>query len=463
MPGWFSSLVLLAFNPYPRAATAEALVLVSFYLILPFLTPTFTPHLHQDAMKLPVDIDGLGVKILCYRHKVLSDGSSPIIVQLIHHGKIRRYSTGHACAVDRWDFEAERIKPWSKSAKEINAKLNAREAKIQDIVVKLYAQDGFSLEAFDRRYTATGEVEDVLAYLVQLADNLQIEGRSGNAATYRNTWRVLTRYTNGKAMRFSDLTPSKLEAFEKDLRSRGCADASISVYMRTLRAAVNKACRDGFMDRSRYPFSTGTNDGYELRMKGNPTPRALSESDLAKIKAFNYDEHPHLGNAVRYFLFSYYARGMNFVDMAHLERRSVKGGRFEYVRRKTMHKSGGVAFSIPVTPPMEAVIAAFEENGGRYVFPVLSEAHKTEKQRWDRIRKCLKAWNAQLKEVAEVLGIGVSLTSYVARHTYATTLKRKGVDLALIGDSMGHRNATTTAVYLKRFADDVLDAANAAL
>jgi site-specific recombinase XerD len=109
------------------------------------------------------------------------------------------------------------------------------------------------------------------------------------------------------------------------------------------------------------------------------------------------------------------------------------------------------------------IMNAFEDVSARYVFPVLNGEHHTEKQQWDRIRKCLKAWNKQLKEVGEILGIKVPITSYVARHTYATTLKRKGVDLAMIGDSMGHKNASTTAVYLKRFADDVLDKANAVL
>lgn len=414
-------------------------------------------------MKLPIDIDGLGIKLLCYKHKELKDGTSPILLQVIHHGKIKRYSTGHSCPVDKWDFDAERMNPWGKLGKEVNAKLNAREAKVHDIVVKLYAQGGFTLEAFDRKYTTIVEVEDVLAYLVQLATEYQAVGRAGNAATYRNTWRVLRRFTDGKPLRFADLTPRKLEAFEKDLRAHGCKDASVSVYMRTLRAAVNRACKDGLMDRANYPFSNGSNDGYAVSMKGNTNPRSLNDADMDKIKAYDYRKEPHLATAVRYFLFSYYARGMNFIDMAYLERKALKDGRFEYTRRKTMHKNGGVSFSIPITSQLAAIVEAFEDGTTKYVFPILNGEHHTEKQQWDRIRKCLKTWNKQLKEVSEVLGIKVPLTSYVARHTYATTLKRKGVDVAMIGDSMGHKNASTTAVYLKRFADDVLDKANANL
>lgn len=415
-------------------------------------------------MKLPVDIDGLGVKLLCYKHKALKDGTSPIILQLIHHGKVKRYSTGHACPVDKWDFEGERMKPWSKDAKEINAKLNAREAKASEIVVKLFAQGGFTLEGFDRKYTSTADADDVLAYLVELSDGYQADGRAGNAAVYKNVWHVLRRFTEGKALRFADLTPRKLEAFEKDLRAHGCKDASVSLYMRTLRAAVNRACVDGHMNPANYPFQRNASDGkYALDMKGNSTPRSLSEADMVKIKAFDFNEHPHLATAVRFFLFSYHARGMNFIDMAYLERKAIVDGRFEYTRRKTMRKDGGVTFSIPVTPPLAALIDNFADTPGRYVFPILNSEHRTEKQKWDRIRKCLKALNKQLKEVADVLGIKVPLTSYVARHTYATTLKRMGVDVALIGDSMGHKNASTTAVYLKRFADDVLDKANANL
>lgn len=414
-------------------------------------------------MKLPIDIDGLGIKLLCYKHKVLKDGTSPILLQVIHHGKVKRYSTGDACPVEKWDFDAERMNPWGKVGKDVNAKLNAREAKVQDIVVKLYALGGFTLEAFDRKYASTVDVADVLAYLLLLTEEYQAAGRAGNAAAYRNTWLVLRRFTVGKPLRFADLTPRKLEAFEKDLRGHGCKDSSISVYMRTLRAAVNRACKDGLMNRANYPFRNGSNDGYALSMKGNPTPRALSDADMDKIKAFDYREHPHLATAIRYFLFSYYARGMNFIDMAYLESKALKDGRFEYTRRKTMRKNGGVSFSIPITPQLSMIMEAFEHVSGRYVFPVLNGEHRTEKQQWDRIRKCLKAWNKELKEVGEVFGINVPLTSYVARHSYATTLKRKGVDVAMIGDSMGHKNASTTAVYLQRFADDVLDKANANL
>jgi site-specific recombinase XerD len=113
-----------------------------------------------------------------------------------------------------------------------------------------------------------------------------------------------------------------------------------------------------------------------------------------------------------------------------------------------------------VSQALADILDAFDCTDSPYLFPILSDRHATEKQQWDRIQKCLRKYNKDLKEVATAMGIQVPLTSYVARHTFATTLKRKGVDLAVISESMGHESVNTTRAYLKRFGSEVLDAAD---
>jgi integrase len=151
---------------------------------------------------------------------------------------------------------------------------------------------------------------------------------------------------------------------------------------------------------------------------------------------------------------------MNFVDMAHLKPENIVDGRIEYRREKTKRKGRDAEFSVKVSAPLAEVLAAFDGHQGPYLFPILGSEHGTEKQRWTRIRKCLKAMNADLKEAAKLVGIRTNLTTYVARHTFATTWKRKGASVEMISEAMGHSSVQVTTGYLGRFPSEVLDTAD---
>lgn len=399
---------------------------------------------------------GFSARFVCLTGKDVKGGKHPIRLQLIHNLKVKRYSTGEACSADQWDADTGRMKPRAKGAAQANGVLNALEAQVVGIVDALVVHRSLTLESFEARYRRPKAAEDVLAFMDGVVEELEQAGKVGNAATYRNTARILRRYTGGRPLSFADLTPVKLEKLEHHLRAEGCTGGGISVYMRTLRAVVGKAMKAGLMHRDQYPFETGTQAGYSLSdLKSERNPRALTDEDMDKLKRFPFNDHPHLSQSVRLFLFSYYARGMNFADIAQLKRLDVYDGRIFYRRRKTND-----AFSIPVSEALAEILATFDRNESAYLFPVLNEEHATEKQQWYRIQKCLKRMNLELKEAAEVVGITVPLTSYVARHTFATTLKRKGVDVAVISESMGHQSMNTTRAYLKRFGSEVLDAAD---
>jgi integrase len=399
---------------------------------------------------------GFSARFVCLHHVEGKSGTHPIRLQLIHGRKVKRYTTQQACTQDQWDEDAGRVKARVKGAAAINGVLSAIEASVAEIVDSLVVTEALSLESFDARYSSPKAAADVLAYLQHMEDRLREEGRIGYAIMHRNAASALRRFSNGKAVRFADLTATKLEALEAYLKREGCSGGGIATYMRVLKVAVNRAIKEGIMHRDQYPFETAQTRGYSMkRLKSKANPRALTEEDMAKLKRFPLEDHPHLAESVRLFLFSYYARGMNFADLAHLKRSDLYNGRIHYRRRKTSDP-----FSIPVSQPLAEILAAFDQHSGPYLFPVLSDRHSTEKQQWDRIQKCLRKFNSDLKEVASALGIQVPLTSYVARHTFATTLKRKGVDLAVISESMGHESVNTTRAYLKRFGSEVLDAAD---
>lgn len=399
---------------------------------------------------------GFSARFVCLTGKEVKGGQHPIRLQLIHNLKVKRYSTGEACAADHWDADTGRMKPRAKGATRVNGILNALEVQVVGIVDALVVHRSLTLESFEARYRKPKAAEDVLAFMDGVVSDLERAGKVGNAATYRNTARILRRFTGGKPLPFAELTAVRLEKLEHHLRAEGCTGGGISVYMRTLRAVVGKAMKAGLMDRDHYPFETGTQAGYSLTdLKSERNPRALTDADMDKLKRFPFADHPNLSQSVRLFLFSYYARGINFADIARLKRTDVYDGRIFYRRSKT-----GDPFSMPVSAALADILALFDRSESPYLFPILNEEHATGKQQWYRIQKCLKRLNLELKEAAEVVGITVPLTSYVARHTFATTLKRKGVDVAVISESMGHESVNTTRAYLKRFGSEVLDAAD---
>jgi integrase/recombinase XerD len=397
---------------------------------------------------------GFSARFVCLSGKTVKGDMHPIRLQLIHNLKVKRFSTGEACTVKEWDTDAARMKPRSKSAASVNRTLNALEAEVVCIVDALVVHGALSLDAFESRYRNPKASADVLAYMEAIATKHSKEGRIGYAGTFRTAAAALGRLTGGKPIRFADLTASKLEKLEHMLKEEGNTGGGIAAYMRTIRVAINTAIEKGYMTAERYPFHKAGHAGYDMaRMKSTAQPRALEPEDMDKLKRFPFDKAPHLAESVRYFLFSYYADGMNFQDMARLKPENLKGGRIFYARKKT-----GRTINIPVDEVLSEILAAFDHDGP-YLFPILSERHATEQQQWDRIRKCLKRVNADLKEAAKVVGIRTNLTTYVARHTAFTTLYRNGVALEHISELARHSSPAVTQLYLRSLGADVLDEA----
>lgn len=431
--------------------------------------------LHEKAKK-----QGFSARFVCLTGKKLEGGMHPIRLQLIQDRKVKRYSTGHGCKREQWDQRTARVKPDATGAGKINRALNAIEGRVCDIVDVLVVNKALSLENFAARYhekKASGELLDFIEALAEvmlkgsdhLPDGLFFgkaypKGKAGNAAVYRNLHRVLRRFTDGKPLPFSELTPAKLEAFDQHLRNAGCTEGGISVYMRTLRAVVRRAAKGGLMDAEAYPFETELKGGYSIKgLSSTRNPRPLQPDEMDRLKAFPFDERPDLAPAVRIFLFSYYASGMNFADIARLKHSDRIGERIVYKRQKTKRKGSRSELSFKITERIAEILAAFGDHHGEYLFPFLGPEHVTEKQKKDRIDRCLKRVNRQLKEVAEVLDIDTHLTTYVARHTFATTLSWNDVPVEVISQRLGHKDIATTQRYMARLPNKVLDEVDAIL
>ncbi|MEM9884349.1 MAG: site-specific integrase [Bacteroidota bacterium] len=401
------------------------------------------------------------LKVLLYKSKTYKNGTHPVMLRITHNRKAKYFSLNMQCEETDWDFNRCCFTRKFRDYQQKNRMLHFFEEKAYRILDEFIKEDkAFSFLAFEQQFVKKPCSTTVLEFFDELLEDFLTKERIGNYEVYKQVKNALARFAEKKILVFGDIDYRFLKKFETHLFQRGCKGGGVHFYMRTIRAVMNEAIRQGLINRDAYPFSTQFNKaGYSLaHLKSTAQPRPLSASDMEKIKTLDLNAHPHLAKAARYFLFSYYARGINFVDMAKLQWSNIYNGRVEYTRTKTAKK-----YTIKLSEPLNEILEHFKGTHERYIFPILNDFHKNQIQIKNRVRKCLKQYNGDLKEIAKVLKIDVKLTSYVARHTYATTLKREGVDVSVISEALGHSDIGTTKAYLEHFSSEVLDKADALL
>ncbi len=263
----------------------------------------------------------------------------------------------------------------------------------------------------------------------------------------------MSRFTKEKDITFKELDYIFLTRLEDDLLKRKVTENSIAVYMRTLRSIYNKAIAEGHARGNDYPFKA-----YKLTKLNTKTKkRALTKEQVKSIADHKLELGSKLWVARSIFLFSYYCRGVNFIDVAQLKWSNVENGRVHYTRAKTGHQ-----FNIALLPPALEILEyynAHQDESG-YIFPILGNYHDTEQKIKNRVKKIMKEVNSNLRTVAKAVKIDFNITTYVARHSYATVLKRQNVSTSQISEALGHSSEKITQVYLDSFENTVLDEAD---
>ena len=296
-------------------------------------------------------------------------------------------------------------------------------------------------------------VED---FYTELINDLEKQNKIGNSRIYKDSLSSLKKYTNSKLdIPFSYIDIDFLKGYEKFLKGKGYVETSMSLFFRTLRSAYNKALEAKIVKKSDYPF-----DDFKVSKFSTKTEkRAISKDSIKQIIEIdlsNGTEYQQLAKDL--FIFSYLCGGVNFTDMANLKwNKSIVDNRLIYHRQKT-----GKKINLPISVEANTIIQKYRvvDTTNDYIFPILhQDIHKTDLQQYNRKKKVLLKVNRALKEISEKLGINVNLTTYVARHSYATVLKNSGVNIALIGETLGHSDLKTTQIYLDSFENSQIDEA----
>ncbi|NLE04045.1 MAG: site-specific integrase, partial [Crenarchaeota archaeon] len=280
--------------------------------------------------------------------------------------------------------------------------------------------------------------------------NLYDVGKIGNAHVYKYSLHSLKCYKKKKLdIPFNDIDVLWLNKYEQFLRKNGNANNTISVYFRTLRSAFNKAIDYKIVKKEYYPF----NDFKISRFNEKTEKRALPKDTIHQIMDLEIPKgNKFLQFAKDIFIFSYLCAGINLIDIAYLTEANIKNNTLTYYR----HKTGG-KITLPLTPEALYIIEKYKDYPAKagYLFPILHKSrHKTVIQQHNRTRKILSSINKALKKIANMIGLDVNLTTYVARHSYATVLKKSGVNVALISETLGHTDLKTTQIYLDSFDNE---------
>lgn len=393
------------------------------------------------------------IKILL-RNKPLSGGTFPIILQIIKDGKTKIFSTGISCIKSEWS--GSELKKTHQNYQKRNLILTNIKQKASKIIDDLVGEGiEFTLSDFEKIFRGDKQNSKITVYehFQDIINRMKLSNRLGNAKSYHDTCNSFFKFNPDKEITFKNVTVGMLENYEAYLRSRGNQDSGIAFKMRSLRAVYNSAIRNGIVKQDYYPF-----DKYKIsKLKGKGIKRALTREEVKRIIEVDLAERPDLINAKNYFIFSYFARGVNWVDMLLLKKSDIQDGYICYIRSKTK-----IRFLVKILPPVQDVLNFYisQDNKTDYVFPILLRNDLTPVQIENRKHKTLKKFNSELKELARLAKVAKTVTTYTIRHSYATNLKQLGVSTDKISESMGHSSLEVTNSYLKNFETDIIDEAN---
>ena len=397
------------------------------------------------------------VSIICYKSKKLKNGEHPLMLCISKDRKRKYQSLGISVKVEHWDFQKNKPKPNCPNKELINKIILDKELEFQKKVLELRAED--------KEFTASTliapkikiKIKTVHEFYEEIIQELEQANKIGNSRVYKDSLRSLEMYYNGKIdIPFSHIDIDFLKSYEKWLRQRNIKDTSMNLFFRTLRSTYNKAIEAKHAKKNNYPFDEFKISKFSIKTE----KRAISKDNIKLIMELDLSkESDYIQFSRDIFIFSYLCSGINFTDMANLRPNNIVEGRLLYVRQKTKKK-----INIPLCHEAIVILNKYSNSTRGYIFPILDvTTHKTEEQKYNRRKKVLLKVNRALKEIAKITGIEANLTTYVSRHSYATVLKNSGVNIALIGETLGHSDIKTTQIYLDSFENSQIDEAMANL
>ncbi len=370
-----------------------------------------------------------------------------IFYQITHNRKIQQITTKLRVQPADWDADKGLPAPSAPNSTMIQNHVESDVALLKRVIADLEESGtDYSVADVVRRYHSPQSHISVLDYMRTQIEQLRAANRLGTAQNYDKTMHSFEAFLGAVKLPLAAMTERVIAEYNAFLVQRGLVRNSVSFYMRVLRAVYNKAVRQKLIEQTD-PFAD-VYTGIDRTRK-----RAVSESVIAQLYRLELSDGSPLALTRDLFIFSYCTRGMAFVDIAYLRKSNVQNGMICYARRKT-----GQLLSVRIEPAIQRIIDRYASEQTPYLFPILASLDAGEA--YEQYRAALNTHNRLLKRLSRMLSDGCLLTSYTARHSWATAARNHNVPISVISAGMGHTSEQTTQIYLTTLENSVIDDAN---
>ena len=385
-----------------------------------------------------------------FRPSALKDREGTIYYQVIQNRRVRRFNTGYHIYKDEWDerigivlcsnSNSPRYEYLCSIKRDIQYEIKRFENLVEEMENKDYSINELMSLCRDEPLSKNG----VFEYLGKQIERLRSLGRIRSCEAMQSTLHSFRKFRGEIDISFTKLDKDVIEQYEAYLRNRGLSRNTTSFDMRNFRSAYRTAVEEGITNDV-HPFCkvyTGVD---------KTTKRAITIDDIRRIKYLNTSNRPALDFAKDILLFSFYTRGMSFVDMAYLRKKDIANGYITYYRKKT-----GQQLSVELVPDILDIISKYH-NETQYLLPLILVENGTERKQY---RNQMMKINRNLKKIGKMINLSVPLSTYVARHAWATIARDKGISLSVISKGLGHDSEITTQIYLDSLQNSKIDKAN---
>lgn len=388
-----------------------------------------------------------------FRSSTVEGKEGTLYFQIIHKRVARTVFTDCRVFTSEWD---------NVSSSVITRGTEERKAYLEMVASKLkWSMERFSkIIAGKEKEKADYTVDDIVSeynrqpecltffnFIRSMVAKKTAAKRYGTAKTYSDSLASFSSFRNGKDITFDDLNEDVINQYEAWMKNKGLKRNSSSCYLRTFKTLYLKAVELGLTedkDIFRHVFT-----GF-----ATTTKRAISIDAIKAIRKLNLENNPALAFARDMFMLSLYLQGMAFVDIAYLKKSDIRNGQLQYSRKKS-----GQTLTISWEKPMQEIVDAYSHltKDTPYLLPVITKQDGMERKQYEKAEHNV---NRNLKKIGEMAGLHIPLTTYVARHSWASIMRDMGNDITVVGKGLGHSDIKTTQIYLSTIDNSTVMKAN---
>lgn len=388
-----------------------------------------------------------------FRSSKAGNGQGSIFYQVTHNHVTHQRKTNYRLYSYEWDnsmseviltrFNPERTHHLS----EIREKIKMDIRRFNDIITRFeHKGTNYTVDDVFAEFAISIHGDSLFSFMESVIHRLKSLNKLRTSETYAAALSSFRSFRENKDLALGEIDSDMMISYEMYLRNRGVSLNSSSFYMRNLRAVYNRAVEKE-LTVQRFPFK------YVYTGVDKTSKRAVGLNVIKKIKELDLSRNLNYDFARDMFLFSFYTRGMSFVDMAFLRKKDLRNGVLSYRRRKT-----GQLLFIKWEKCMQEIIDKYDMSNTDLLLPIIDPLSNLDERKQyiyasHKINRCLKI-------IGMKLGLNVALTLYVARHSWASIAKSKNVPLSVISEGMGHDSEATTRIYLTSLDTVAVDKAN---